>query len=168
MSGQRQDIVSCGEEFDQVRKCVVAGFFSNAARLAPDGTYVTVRDSRRVVLDPMSVLSKFGEAPEWVVYHDVTLTTQEFMREVTAVNPKWLTEVAEHYYEYKKRSVAALPAPAASELAHLKSAPKKKEAASLDDDVIDALPVKITFKRKATPDVDVFGKKRDKRRGIGL
>ena len=50
-----------------MRKCVVAGFFSNAARLAPDGSYVTVRDGRRVLLDPNSVLAKFGEASLCVV-----------------------------------------------------------------------------------------------------
>ena len=39
----------------------MAGFFSNAARLTPDGRYTTVRDNRRVAVDPSSVLQKFGQ-----------------------------------------------------------------------------------------------------------
>jgi len=34
---------SAGEDTERIVKCIVAGFFSNAAKLASDGTYRTVR-----------------------------------------------------------------------------------------------------------------------------
>ena len=145
--------------------------------MAPDGTYLTVKDGRRVALDPTSVLYKFNETPEWVVYHDVTLTSQEFIREVTAVNPKWLTEIAEHYYELKRPEVRAAAKPTAEQLAPLKTVKKPPPASAVasDDEDADAggpLPVKIQFKRKQTDDAAAvaaagFGRKPQKKR-IGL
>lgn len=37
-------------DHEVIRKCIVSGYFANAARLAPDGSYRTVRDNivRRV------------------------------------------------------------------------------------------------------------------------
>jgi hypothetical protein len=44
----------------------------------------------------------FKTPPEWVVFHEVIVTTKEFMREVTAIKAMWLTEIAPHFYESKK------------------------------------------------------------------
>ncbi len=83
-----------------VRKCITHGFFSNSAKLAPNGLYKTVRDGRVVSLHPSSVLYRSTSAlPPWIVYHDVTLTSLEYIRDVTVINPKWLLEVAPHFYE---------------------------------------------------------------------
>ena len=41
------------------------------------------------------------ELPKWVVYHELVLTTKEFMRQVIAIDPKWLVEIAPHYYKKK-------------------------------------------------------------------
>ena len=64
-------IQSAGEDHDTVRRCIVAGFFSHVAQLQPDTSYRTVRDGRRVVVHPSSVLFRFGQTPEWVVFHEV-------------------------------------------------------------------------------------------------
>jgi hypothetical protein len=50
-----------------------------------------------VFLHPSSSL--FNRAPEWCVYHELVLTTREYMREVTAIEPKWLTEVAPSFFK---------------------------------------------------------------------
>ena len=36
--------------------------------------------------------------PKWVVYHELVLTTKEYMRSVTEIRPDWLVEIAPHYY----------------------------------------------------------------------
>lgn len=59
---------------------------------------------QRLSIHPNSVCFKFP--PEWVIFHEVVLTTKEFMREVTAIEPQWLPEVAPHFYETK---LAAVP-----------------------------------------------------------
>ena len=59
--------------------------------------------------------------PKWVVYHELVQTSKEFMRTVSAINPKWLIEIAPHYYS--KRDV--------DDLAD-KKLPKGKGKAGLD------------------------------------
>ncbi len=46
---------SCGDDEASVRRAFVAGFFSNAARLRPDGSYATLRDGRPVLFHPSPV-----------------------------------------------------------------------------------------------------------------
>ena len=36
---------------------------------------------------------------EWLVYHELVLTTKEYCREVTAIEPKWLSEVAPNFFK---------------------------------------------------------------------
>lgn len=36
--------------------------------------------------------------PRWVVYHELVLTSKEFMRTVSEIKPTWLYEVAPHFY----------------------------------------------------------------------
>ncbi|RDX81849.1 Pre-mRNA-splicing factor ATP-dependent RNA helicase DEAH1, partial [Mucuna pruriens] len=39
--------------------------------------------------------------PRWVVYHELVLTTKEYMRQVSEIKPEWLVEIAPHYYQLK-------------------------------------------------------------------
>ena len=41
-------------------------------------------------IHPSSAL--FNKNPEWVVYHELVLTAKEYMREVTAIDTKWLVK----------------------------------------------------------------------------
>ncbi|TPX58828.1 hypothetical protein SpCBS45565_g07893 [Spizellomyces sp. 'palustris'] len=88
---------SCKGDIDILRKCIVSGYFSHAARLKPDGTYGTVLHNEVLHIHPNSVL--FRRSPEWVVYHEVVETTKSFMRDLTVIEPDWLTELAPHFYE---------------------------------------------------------------------
>lgn len=40
--------------------------------------------------------------PRWVVYHELVLTTKEYMRTVSEIKPEWLVEVAPHYYNRRE------------------------------------------------------------------
>ena len=42
--------------------------------------------------------------PEWVVYHELVLTTKEYMREVTAIDAKWLVEFAPAFFKFADRN----------------------------------------------------------------
>ena len=42
--------------------------------------------------------------PEWVVYHELVLTTKEYMREVIAIDPKWLVEFSPAFYKFADRN----------------------------------------------------------------
>jgi hypothetical protein len=39
--------------------------------------------------------------PRYVVFNEVLLTSAKFMRDITAVEPGWLSELAPHFYDYK-------------------------------------------------------------------
>ncbi|CAG2174775.1 unnamed protein product [Oppiella nova] len=90
---------SAGDDVDAVRRCIVAGFFANAAYLDPSGNYRTVRGDHELHIHPQSVLYTRPRPPKWVVFHEVLHTSQQFMRDVTPIDPKWLTELAPHYYQ---------------------------------------------------------------------
>lgn len=36
-----------------------------------------------------------------MVYHELVLTSKEFMRTVSEIKPEWLVEIAPHYYNKK-------------------------------------------------------------------
>ena len=42
--------------------------------------------------------------PEWVVYHELVLTTKEYMREVIAIDPKWLVEFSPAFYKFSDKN----------------------------------------------------------------
>ena len=50
-------------------------------------------DSQPVFVHPSSAI--FNHSVEWVVYHTLVLTSKEYMREVTQIDPKWLLEVTQ-------------------------------------------------------------------------
>ncbi|CAB4054170.1 DHX8 [Lepeophtheirus salmonis] len=64
----------------------------------PQEGYRTLVDSQIVAIHPSSSL--FHRQPEWVVYHEVVQTTKEYMREVTAIDPKWLVEYAPAFFRF--------------------------------------------------------------------
>ena len=43
--------------------------------------------------------SLFGSQPDWVLYHELVLTSKEYMREVMAIDPKWLVELAPRFFK---------------------------------------------------------------------
>ena len=81
-----------------IQKSITAGFFSHAARLQRGGdSYRGVKNNMTVHLHPSSTL--FEEKPKWVLYHELVLTSKEYMRSNMPIAPEWLNEVAPHYYK---------------------------------------------------------------------
>jgi ATP-dependent RNA helicase DHX8/PRP22 len=93
----RLDVVSAGNDLTKVRRAITAGFFFNAARKDPQGGYRTLADHQQVYIHPSSAL--FHQQPEWVIYNEIVMTSKEYMREVTAINPAWLVELAPRFYK---------------------------------------------------------------------
>ncbi|KNC98023.1 uncharacterized protein SPPG_06442 [Spizellomyces punctatus DAOM BR117] len=97
MDRYRHDIVSCGKNYNKVRKAICGGFFRHAAKKDPQEGYKTLVEATPVYIHPSSAL--FNRQPEWVIYHELVLTTKEYMREVVAIEPKWLVEVAPAFFK---------------------------------------------------------------------
>ncbi|XP_049851804.1 ATP-dependent RNA helicase dhx8-like [Schistocerca gregaria] len=97
MDRYKLDIVSCGKNYNQVRKSIVSGFFANAAKKDPQEGYKTTVEGTPVYIHPSSSL--FQKNPDWVIYHELVQTTKEYMREVTVIEAKWLGEFAPKFYK---------------------------------------------------------------------
>ncbi|XP_027801121.2 probable ATP-dependent RNA helicase DHX35 isoform X1 [Marmota flaviventris] len=83
---------------DPVLKCIVSGFFANAARFHSTGAYRTIRDDHELHIHPVSVLYA-EKPPRWVIYNEVIQTSKYYMRDVTAIESAWLLELAPHFYQ---------------------------------------------------------------------
>ncbi|KAL4676270.1 hypothetical protein H8959_010415 [Pygathrix nigripes] len=87
-----------GSDPDPVLRCIVSGFFANAARFHSTGAYRTIRDDHELHIHPASVLYA-EKPPRWVIYNEVIQTSKYYMRDVTAIESAWLLELAPHFYQ---------------------------------------------------------------------
>ncbi|XP_071686171.1 probable pre-mRNA-splicing factor ATP-dependent RNA helicase DEAH5 [Rutidosis leptorrhynchoides] len=97
MDKYKLDVVSAGKNFTKIRKAITAGFFFHAARKDPQEGYRTIVENQPVYIHPSSAL--FQRQPDWVIYHELVMTTKEYMREATVVDPKWLVELAPRFFK---------------------------------------------------------------------
>ncbi|CAN1305666.1 Pre-mRNA-splicing factor ATP-dependent RNA helicase DEAH1 [Linum perenne] len=115
------DITASPNDVDGIKKSITSGFFPHSAKLQKNGSYRTVKHPQTVHIHPSSGLSQV--LPRWVIYHELVLTTKEYMRQsmkcatksaranrkmqVTELKPDWLVEIAPHYYQLKDVEDAA-------------------------------------------------------------
>ncbi|KAL0984209.1 hypothetical protein UPYG_G00138520 [Umbra pygmaea] len=97
MDRHKLDMVSCGKATVRIQKAICSGFFRNAAKKDPQEGYRTLIDQQVVYIHPSSAL--FNRQPEWLVYHELVLTTKEYMREVTTIDPRWLVEFSPAFFK---------------------------------------------------------------------
>ncbi|CAA0395505.1 unnamed protein product [Arabidopsis thaliana] len=94
------ELTSNPNDLDAIKKAILAGFFPHSAKLQKNGSYRRVKEPQTVYVHPNSGL--FGASPsKWLVYHELVLTTKEYMRHTTEMKPEWLIEIAPHYYKLK-------------------------------------------------------------------
>ncbi|PRW59127.1 pre-mRNA-splicing factor ATP-dependent RNA helicase DHX16 isoform A [Chlorella sorokiniana] len=94
------ELVSNPQDVEAIRKAITSGFFYHTASLQKNGSYRTVKNPQTVHIHPSSGLSEI--MPRWLVYHELVLTTKEYMRVVSEIKPEWLVEIAPHYYSKKE------------------------------------------------------------------
>ncbi|KAJ9095801.1 hypothetical protein QFC19_007415 [Naganishia cerealis] len=86
--------VSCQGDSKRLRRCLVTGYFKNAARMMPDGTYRSVRENALLNVHPSSVLFTRNATTGWVIFHEVVETSKSFIRDLTVIEQDWLVELA--------------------------------------------------------------------------
>ncbi|OAY64295.1 ATP-dependent RNA helicase DHX8, partial [Ananas comosus] len=89
---------SCGDDMLHFRRCLTASFFLNAARREPDRSYRTTASGQSVHIHPSSVLSEIKPKPDCIIFNELVYTTQNYVRNVTRIDPLWLPELAPQYY----------------------------------------------------------------------
>ncbi len=107
MKMQKMQMVSCGTDWDVIRKCICSGYYHQAAKVKGVGEYINLRTSVTVQLHPTSALYGLGFLPDYVIYHELILTSKEYMSTVTAVDPHWLAELGGVFYSVKEKGYSA-------------------------------------------------------------
>lgn len=101
------DDVYAYDHEDSILHCIVSGLFANAARLDGDGKYKTIKDNIVVQIHPTSIYYHLGNCPNWIVFNELVLTSSTeppFIRDISEINPTWLTKVAPKFYGTKDTS----------------------------------------------------------------
>ncbi|KAG6556147.1 hypothetical protein Mapa_002088 [Marchantia paleacea] len=107
VEGMGLELVSCGDDFTQFRRCLTASFFLNSAHKQPDGKYRALSSGQTVAIHPSSVL--FGKKPDCVIFNELVRTNQQYIRCLTRIDSLWLAELAPQYYSTIDVEDAARP-----------------------------------------------------------
>ncbi|XP_026743379.1 probable ATP-dependent RNA helicase DHX35 [Trichoplusia ni] len=82
----------------RVMKCVLSGYFPQAAYLSPAGSYRGLRGATLHV-SPDSCLFRVQQ-PKWVMFASVQSSGDKtYMREMMTIEQRWLLDIAPHYYK---------------------------------------------------------------------
>ncbi|XP_061390522.1 ATP-dependent RNA helicase DHX33 [Musca vetustissima] len=96
---------SCGNNFDQLRKCLLVGLFDNIAELQRDNFYLTITGRQRAKIHPSSVFhGKYR--PEYIIFSEIVLTERNFLRQVTEISPEWVAEVVPNFAHLSRIKVS--------------------------------------------------------------
>lgn len=93
-------LVSADGDLEKVQKCIVSGFFANAAKLQADGSYRTIRGNYSLHVHPLSVIFNCSRPPQYVLFTQVLHTSKQFIRDLTAIKMSWLYEIAPQFYVF--------------------------------------------------------------------
>ncbi|XP_070574858.1 pre-mRNA-splicing factor ATP-dependent RNA helicase PRP16-like [Ptychodera flava] len=151
MEQNKMDIVSCGTGWDILRKCICSSYFHQAAKLKGIGEYVNVRTGMPCHLHPTSALYGMGFTPDYIVYHELVMTSKEYMQCVTAVDGEWLAELGPMFYSIKESAKSR----------HHKREKAKADMTAMEEELAAANAELEERKRKAA-EKEVVGSKRSK------
>ena len=98
----KMPIKSSGFDHDVVRKTICSSYFHQAARLKGVGEYANCRTGMPCNLHPSSALYGMGYSADYVVYHELIMTSREFMQCVTSVDGYWLAELGPMFFSVKE------------------------------------------------------------------
>lgn len=96
LSALKLKMSSCGENLDQVRKCMISGLFDNIAELRHDRGYLTITGKLRAKIHPSSILHGRYQ-PQYLIYSEIVLTERNYLRYVTEIQPEWVGEVMPNF-----------------------------------------------------------------------
>ena len=91
-------------ETEDIRRCLVTGYFSHAAQLHYTGVYKTLRDDFPLTIYKGSAIMYREELPKWIIFNEVL---SDSVRDISVIEPDWLYELAPHYYEYGTKAELA-------------------------------------------------------------
>ncbi|BGP46836.1 Pre-mRNA-splicing factor ATP-dependent RNA helicase PRP16 [Rhodotorula kratochvilovae] len=104
MKHQKLDIIPCGTDWDVIRKTICGAYFHQAARVKGIGEFQHLRTGVPMHLHATSSLYGLGHLPDYVVYHELVLTSKEYMSIVTSVDAYWLAELGDKFFSVREQN----------------------------------------------------------------
>lgn len=81
---------------NEIRRAIVKGFFTKVALSLPTKSqFLTLKDDVKCLLFPSTFLNR---RPKFVVFNELVLTSNTYLRTVTAVSEDWLLEASPSYF----------------------------------------------------------------------
>ncbi|ORC84130.1 pre-mRNA splicing factor ATP-dependent RNA helicase [Trypanosoma theileri] len=92
-----QGDASSNDEFaNEIRRAILRGYFTKVALSLPTkNQFLTLKDDVKCLLFPSTFLNR---RPKFVVFNELVLTSNTYIRTVTAVSDDWLLEVSPSYF----------------------------------------------------------------------
>ncbi|KAF4547870.1 Helicase associated domain (HA2)-containing protein 2 [Elsinoe fawcettii] len=98
LSKPKQGQTDTADKTEKIRRCLTTGYFANAAKMQPDGSFKTVDGGTTLHAHPSSLM--FNRKADWVIFHEITETGEKTsIRDITKIEKSWLTEYAPNYYK---------------------------------------------------------------------
>ncbi|XP_029884375.1 probable ATP-dependent RNA helicase DHX40 isoform X2 [Aquila chrysaetos chrysaetos] len=99
-----------GSRTEILRRCLCAGYFINVARRSAARTFCTMDGHGSIVyIHPSSTLYNQETRLEWIIFHDVTVTSKIYVRTVCPVRYEWVKDLLPRLHQidaYELSSVA--------------------------------------------------------------
>ena len=84
------------DKANNIRRAVLAGYFCNVAIALPSkNQFQTLKDKQKAIIFPASFLNR---RPSFIVFHELVLTSNDYMRTVTSISEDWLIEACPKYF----------------------------------------------------------------------
>ena len=80
----------------QLRRCLTAAFFMQAAQRQASGEYLALSSRQPVSIHPSSVM--FSRRATCVLFNELLFTSRLYMRDLTQIDADWLPELAPQYF----------------------------------------------------------------------
>jgi len=82
----------------KVLKCLTTGYFANAARMQPDGTFKSVSGGVTLHAHPTSLM--FNRKAEYVIFSELLETGEKiYIKDVSKAEKSWLVDCSKGYYK---------------------------------------------------------------------
>ncbi|XP_021380655.2 putative ATP-dependent RNA helicase DHX40 [Lonchura striata] len=99
-----------GSKTEILRRCLCAGYFINVARRSAARTFCTMDGHGSIVyIHPSSTLYNQETQLEWIIFHDVAVTSKIYVRTVCPVRYEWVRDLLPRLHQvdaYELSSVA--------------------------------------------------------------
>lgn len=96
---------SADDNQDLIRKCLIAALFNNIAENKVDNhhQFMTLSNRQKVKIHPSSVFHDKRPQSQFVLYTELVLTSHNYMRCISSIEPEWIEEMVPNYNIFLRR-----------------------------------------------------------------